>query len=82
MKGDRLMVTRNGKLIIEAAQLPGIPLKDHWPCSCIPNGRTGMGGSLVQFRNIMIKQLGAGDAIACFEFCGSRAWMKCSSNAP
>jgi len=60
MRGDRLTVVLNGETVIENAQLPGVP----------PRGRIGLqhhGGkrdgkwvsppSLVQFRNIFIKEL-------------------------
>lgn len=60
LRGDRLTVKLNGETVIEQAQLPGIP----------PRGRIGLqhhGGkrdgkwvsppSLVQFRNIYIKEL-------------------------
>lgn len=48
LKGDRLSVTLNGKLVIENAQLPGIPL----------DGPIGLQhhGSAVDFANIWIKE--------------------------
>jgi len=62
MKGDRLTVVLNGKTVIENAQLPGIPergaiaLQHHGG----PNPKTGVmsaASSLMQFRNISIKEL-------------------------
>jgi hypothetical protein len=62
MKGDRLSVQLNGGEVIHDAQLPGVPargpiaLQHHGSF----NARTGQWGgppSLVQFRNLMIKEL-------------------------
>jgi hypothetical protein len=60
MKGDRLSVKLNGKQVIENAQLPGIPargpiaLQHHGSKS---NDKWTGPPSLVQFRNIAIKDL-------------------------
>ena len=62
MKGDRLTVVLNGKEVIQNAELPGVPaegpiaLQHHGEF----NARTGKWQgppSLVQFRNIRIKEL-------------------------
>ena len=62
MQGDRLTVVLNGQTVINKAQLPGIPesgplaLQHHGG----PNKKTGKwspASSLVQFRNIYIKEL-------------------------
>jgi hypothetical protein len=62
MRGDRLTVVLNGKTVIENAQLPGVPesgrigLQHHGG----PNPKTGemsAASSLIQFRNIRIKEL-------------------------
>jgi hypothetical protein len=61
MKGDRLTVQLNGKTVIENAQLPGVPetgklaLQHHGGKR--PNGEWIAASSLVQFRNISIKEL-------------------------
>ena len=58
MKGDHLSVTLNDKLIIEDAQLPGVPLKGPLALQLHPERKDGeWGASLVQFRNIRIKEL-------------------------
>lgn len=60
MKGDRLTVVSNGHLIIDNAQLPEIPelgpiaLQHHGGKK---NGEFSPASSLVQFRNIEIKEL-------------------------
>jgi hypothetical protein len=60
MKGDRLTVVLNGEVVIENAQLPGIPprgpiaLQHH---GGIKDGKWTGPPSLVQFRNIAIKEL-------------------------
>lgn len=60
MKGDRLTVELNGKTVIENAQLPGIPergpfvLQHH---GGYKDGEYNSASSLVQFRNIYIKEL-------------------------
>ena len=62
MKGDRLTVTLNDKLIIHDAQLPGIPRQGPLALQLHPERKDGeWGASLVQFRNIRIKELN-GDA--------------------
>jgi hypothetical protein len=60
MKGDRLWVKLNGKQVIENAQLPGIPARG--PVALQHHGGKRNGEwtgppSLVQFRNISIKEL-------------------------
>ena len=61
MKGDRLTVVHNGKTVIQNAQLPGVPekgklaLQHHGGKK--PNGEWIPASSLVQFRNISIKEL-------------------------
>ena len=60
MRGDRLTVDLNGKRVIENAQLPGIPARG--PLALQHHGRIENGNpvgspSLVQFRNISIKEL-------------------------
>jgi Domain of Unknown Function (DUF1080) len=60
MKGDRLWVKLNGKEVIENAQLPGIPARG--PIALQHHGAKRNGEwtgppSLVQFRNISIKEL-------------------------
>ncbi len=60
MKGDRVTVVLNGKTVVENAQLPGIPaegplaLQHH---GTFRDGRFLGPPSLVQFRNIFIKEL-------------------------
>ena len=60
MKGDRLTVKLNGEEVIGNAQLPGVPaegpiaLQHH---GGMRNGQWTGPPSLVQFRNIMIKEL-------------------------
>ncbi len=60
MKGDRLTVVLNGVTVIENAQLPGVPAKG--PLALQHHGQKKDGvwtgpPSLVQFRNIAIKEL-------------------------
>ena len=60
MKGDRLTVVLNGITVIENAQLPGVPAKG--PLALQHHGAKKDGvwtgpPSLVQFRNISIKEL-------------------------
>lgn len=60
MKGDRLTVVLNGKTVIENAQLPNVPgkgkiaLQHH---GGMKNGKLMPASSLVQFRNLYIKEL-------------------------
>jgi hypothetical protein len=62
MKGDRLWVKLNGEEVITNAQLPGVPeegllaLQHHGSFDAANNRWTGP-PSLVQFRNISIKEL-------------------------
>jgi hypothetical protein len=60
MKGDRLSVKLNGKQVLDGAQLPGIPARG--PIALQHHGSKRNGEwtgppSLVQFRNIAIKEL-------------------------
>lgn len=58
MKGDRLTVTLNGKLVLENAQLPGVPAQG--PIALQHHGvrKDGeWGASFLQFRRIFIKEL-------------------------
>ena len=60
MKGDRLTVVLNGKRVLDNAQLPGIPAKGPLALQHhgrIENGKPIGSPSLVQFRNISIKEL-------------------------
>lgn len=58
IKGDRLTVTLNGEEIITQAQLPGIPERGPLALQLHPERKDGQwGASLVQFRNIRIKEL-------------------------
>ncbi len=62
MKGDHLTVTLNEKLIIDDAQLPGVPRQGPLALQLHSERKDGeWGASLVQFRNIRIKELGAGE---------------------
>jgi hypothetical protein len=60
MKGDRLTVVLNGKTVIETARLPDIPeqgpiaLQHH---GGFKDGKYNAASSLMQFRNISIKEL-------------------------
>ncbi|MBM3858570.1 MAG: DUF1080 domain-containing protein [Verrucomicrobia bacterium] len=62
MKGDRLTVVLNGKTVIENAQLPGVPAKgriglQHHGGKNPKTGEMSPASSLIQFRNISIKEL-------------------------
>lgn len=58
MKGDRLSVTLNGQPVIEDAQLPGVPETGPIALQLHPERKDGQwGASLVQFRNVRIKEL-------------------------
>ena len=58
MKGEHLTVTLNEKLIIDDAQLPGVPRKGPLALQLHPERKDGeWGASLVQFRNIRLKEL-------------------------
>jgi hypothetical protein len=60
MKGDRLTVVLNGKTVIENAQLPGVPEKGAFALQHHGGFRDGKylpASSLVQFRNISVKEL-------------------------
>ncbi len=60
MKGDRLTVTLNDKLVIDNAQLSGVSAKGSLALQLHPERHDGEWGvSLVQFRNIWIKELTA-----------------------
>lgn len=60
LRGDRLTVVINGQPVIENAQLPGVPqagpigLQHH---GGMRNGKLSGASSLVQFRNLFIKEL-------------------------
>ena len=56
--GDRLTVTLNDKLVIDDAELPGIPRTGLIALQLYSERRDGeWGASLVQFRSIRIKEL-------------------------
>jgi len=58
MQGDRLTVTLNDKLVIDDAQLPGVPRQGPLALQLHAERKDGeWGASLVQFRNIRIKEL-------------------------
>ncbi|MBI3469320.1 MAG: DUF1080 domain-containing protein [Planctomycetes bacterium] len=60
VRGDRLTVVLNGKTVIENAQLPGIPARGPLALQHHGGKRNGQWSgppSLVQFRNISIKEL-------------------------
>jgi hypothetical protein len=62
MKGDRLTVLLNGKLVLDEAQLPGIPESgpialQHHGGRNVQTGELSAASSLMQFRNIQIKEL-------------------------
>ena len=60
MKGDRLTVVLNGQTVIENAQLPGVTEKGRIALQHhggMRNGKLSPASSLVQFRNIYIKDL-------------------------
>ena len=62
LKGDRLTVDLNGKRVLDNAQLPGIPesgpivLQHHGGYDSVKQEWNGA-SSLVQFRNIHVKEL-------------------------
>jgi len=62
MKGDRLTVVLNGKTVLDRAQLPGVPEKgpialQHHGGKNAKTGEMSPASSLLQFRNISIKEL-------------------------
>lgn len=60
MKGDRLTVELNGKTVLDNAQLPGVPAKGRIALQHhggMTNGEYSPASSLMQFRNIYIKEL-------------------------
>jgi len=58
MHGDRLTVTLNDQLVIDDAQLPGVPREGPIALQLHSERKDGeWGASLVQFRNIRIKEL-------------------------
>lgn len=60
MKGDRLTVVLNGKKVISNAQLPGVPEKGRLALQHhggMRNGEYSPASSLMQFRNIYIREL-------------------------
>ncbi len=62
MKGDRLTVVLNGQTVIDKAQLPGVPARgklglQHHGGKNPKTGELSPASSLIQFRNISIKEL-------------------------
>jgi hypothetical protein len=58
MRGERLTVTLNGQLVIDDAELPGVPRQGPLALQLHAERKDGeWGASLVQFRNIRIKEL-------------------------
>lgn len=62
MKGDRLTVVLNGQTVIDKAQLPGVPAKgklglQHHGGKNPKTGEMSAASSLIQFRNIAMKEL-------------------------
>ena len=62
MKGDRLTVVLNGQTVLDKAQLPGVPAKgklglQHHGGKNPKTGELSGASSLIQFRNISIKEL-------------------------
>jgi hypothetical protein len=62
MKGDRLTVLLNGKTVLDKAQLPGVPESgpialQHHGGKNAKTGEMSPASSLLQFRNISIKEL-------------------------
>lgn len=60
LKGDRLTVVLNGKTVIENAQLPNVPPKGKIALQHhggLKNGKLLPASSLVQFRNLSLKEL-------------------------
>ena len=60
MKGERLTVILNGKTVLDKAQLPGVAKKGKLALQHhggFRNGKYNAASSLVQFRNIWIKEL-------------------------
>jgi hypothetical protein len=61
MRGDRLTVVLNGQRVIENAQLPGVPASGRLAFQHhggrMPDGTLNGASSLVQFRNIYIREL-------------------------
>ncbi|ARA95163.1 hypothetical protein AWN76_015090 [Rhodothermaceae bacterium RA] len=57
MVGDRLTVVLNGQTVIEDARLPGIPERGPIALQHHGHGKPHPASSLVQFRNIRIKEL-------------------------
>lgn len=61
MVGDRLTVINNGQTVLENAQLPGVPSRGRLAFQHhggLRNGQYSPASSLVQFRNVYIKELG------------------------
>ena len=62
MVGDRLTVINNGQTVLENAQLPGVPSRGRFSLQHhggLRDGKYSPASSLVQFRNIYIKELDA-----------------------
>jgi hypothetical protein len=65
MRGDRLDVVLNGHRVIQNAQLPGIPARGPFALQhhgSMKDGKWTSSPSLVQFRNIYIKELTPGQS--------------------
>jgi len=61
MKGDRLTVRLNGKLVLDNAQLPGVAVQGSIALQHHGERKDGeWGASFLQFRNIFIKELNTG----------------------
>lgn len=57
MRGDRLTVVLNGQTVIENAHLPGVPERGPIAFQHHGHGKPNPASSLVQFRNIFIREL-------------------------
>lgn len=62
LKGDRLTVLLNGQTVLDQAQLPGVPARgklglQHHGGKNAKTGELSPASSLIQFRNISIKEL-------------------------
>ena len=57
LRGDRLTVELNGQVVIEDAELPGVPERGRIALQHHGHGKPNPASSLVQFRNIFIRAL-------------------------